>query len=162
MKRFSILIIVILSFYCAIAQKQLPSVKVTNLKGESVDIKNIMSDSIPVVLTFWSTSCKPCISELDAFNETWEDVAEEVRFKIVAISTDDNRSSSKVKSMVKGRNWPFTIYLDSNQALKRSMNVVMQPQLFILDKNGKVVYSHTGYIPLSEENVYDKLRELKR
>lgn len=145
----------------ALAQKELPAIKVENLKGEVVDVREILKDSIPVVLSFWSTTCKPCIMELDAFAEVFEDQQEEFRYKVVAVSTDDERSASKVKALVNGRGWPFEVVLDKNQDLKRAMNVTVQPQLFILDKNGKIVYTHTGYVPQSEEAVFKKLKEIQ-
>lgn len=159
--------LILFSFVCLLvtglsAQKSLPSVKVQNMKGEVVDVRQILADSMPVVLSFWSTTCKPCITELDAFAEDYEDMQDELGFKVVAISTDDERSASKVKGLVGGRGWPFEILLDKNQDLRRAMNVVMQPQLFILDTQGKIVYSHTGYVPLGEEEVYKKLREMKK
>lgn len=142
------------------AQKTLPNVKVETLDGNEVSTNQILKDSIPVVLTFWSTICKPCITEHDAFTEAYEDFKKEVDFKIVSISIDDRRNSSRVKSLVKGRGWPFEFYIDVNQDLKRAMNVNVQPQLFILDPKGNIVYSHTGYVPMGEEIVFEKLKEL--
>lgn len=158
-----LLFFVILSLFAleGIAQKELPSVKVENLKGEMMNVRQVLQDSVPVVLCFWSTTCKPCIMELDAFAEVYEEMQEELGFKVVAVSTDDERSASKVRGLVSGRGWPFEIIMDKNQDLKRAMNVVMQPQLFILDKHGKIVYSHTGYVPQSEEAVFQKLREIQ-
>lgn len=144
----------------AFAQKNLPNVKVETLEGIEVSTNQILKDSIPVVLTFWSTICKPCITEHDAFAESYEDFKKEVDFKIVSISIDDRRNSSRVKSLVKGRGWPFEFYIDVNQDLKRAMNVNVQPQLFILDPKGNIVYSHTGYVPMGEEVVLEKLKEL--
>lgn len=157
---FLIVLLVITSFVWA--QKQLPSVQVEDLQGKTLNIREILNDSVPVVLSFWSTTCKPCITELDAFGEDYEERQEELGFKVVAVSTDDERSASKVKVMVNGRNWPFEVLLDKNQDLKRAMNVVMEPQLFILDKDGKIVYAHTGYVPQGEEEVYNQLRKLKK
>ena len=83
-------------------------------------------------------------------------------FKVVAVSTDDSRSSAKVKPMVGGRGWTdFTILLDENSDLKRAMNVQTQPTVFVLDKDGNVVYTHTGYTPGSEEELFDQILKLQ-
>lgn len=162
MRKLFLLAVLLLPGVIASAQKELPSVKVEDLKGRTMDVREILRDSVPVVLSFWSTTCKPCITELDAFAGEYEEMQEELGFKVVAVSTDDERSVSKVKVLVNGRDWPFEVILDKNQDLKRAMNVVMQPQLFILDKNGKIVYAHTGYVPQGEQEVYNQLRELKK
>lgn len=142
------------------AQKELPKVSVENMKGETVDIRLELADSVPVVLSFWGTTCKPCLMELDALAEAYEDWQEEVKFKVVAVATDDSRAASKVKAMAVGRGWPFGVVLDKNQDLKRAMNVNSIPFLFVIDKNGKIVYSHSGYTPGSELEVLKVLKGL--
>lgn len=126
------------------AQSSLPKVDVETMDGRIVSSSVFLKDSLPVVLSFWSTLCKPCITELDAFSDSYDDFRKEVDFKIVAVSTDDRRNASRVKTLANGRGWPFEIYVDVNQDLKRAMNVNLIPQLFILDKTGKIVYSHTS------------------
>lgn len=143
------------------AQKELPKVMVENLKSETIDIREVLNDSVPVVLSFWGTTCKPCLMELDALAEQYEDWNEKRPFKVVAVATDDSRAASKVKAMANGRDWPFTIILDKNQDLKRAMNVNSIPYLYVLDKKGKVVYVHSGYTPGSELEVWEVLNKMK-
>ena len=40
------------------------------------------------------------------------------------------------------------------------MNVSLTPQTFIVDAEGMIVYSHSGYTPGSEQELLDKLLEL--
>lgn len=145
----------------AMAQKELPEVMVENLKNETIGIRSVLADSVPVVLAFWGTTCKPCLMELDALAQVYEEWQETVPFKVVAVATDDSRAASKVKAMANGRGWPFVVVLDKNQDLKRAMNISSIPFLYVLDKTGKVVYSHSGYTPGSELEVYDILKNLK-
>ncbi|MGL5683647.1 MAG: peroxiredoxin family protein [Marinifilaceae bacterium] len=144
------------------AQNILPKTELKTLVGKNIQSTDILADSVPVIITFWSTTCKPCITELDAFASKYKEMQEQMNFKIVAIATDDQRTSSKVMPMVKGRRWPFEVYRDQNQDLKRLMNVNVQPQLFILDKTGKIIYSHSGYVPMGEDIVFKKMLELLR
>ena len=144
-----------------VSQKELPKVTVETLKGEAIDIRSVLGDSIPVVLSFWGTTCKPCLMELDALTEVYDDWQEEVKFKVVAVATDDSRAASKVKAMAGGRGWPFEVILDKNQGLKRAMNVNSIPFLYVMDKKGKIVYTHAGYTPGSELQVLNVLKKLK-
>ncbi len=144
----------------AVAQTRLPPVQVENLKGEIVDVRSVLGDSLPVVITFWSTACKPCLQELEAFAEHWEEWQQESRFKILAVSTDDTRSAAKVRSFVMANEWPFVILLDKNQELKRAFNVHAIPHLYVVDANGNVVYSRIGYNPGSENKVLEILKSL--
>lgn len=161
MRRCVSVIGLVLLFLDVFSQRQLPDVTVENSGGDRYAIKEIMNDSLPVVLAFWATTCKPCIQELDALSEVLEDWKEIIDFKVVAVSTDDSRSALKVRSMAEGREWPFEILLDKNQEFKRAMNVNSIPFLFVLDRTGKVVYSHSGYTPGSEREVLNVLEKLK-
>lgn len=162
MKRFAVLALILMLPVMAWAQKGLPSIEVKDIDGNSVNVQTILDDGVPVILSFWYTTCKPCLQELGAVNDAYPDWIEEADFKVVAVSTDDSRSSAKVKPMVNGRGWTdFTILLDENGDLKRAMNVQTQPTVFVLDKNGNVVYTHTGYTPGSEEELFDQILKLQ-
>ncbi len=162
MKRFLILLLAGLIPALVMAQKSLPSIEVKDIDGNAVNVQSVLDDGVPVILSFWYTTCKPCLQELGAVNDAYVDWIEEADFKVVAVSTDDSRSSAKVKPMVNGRGWTdFTILLDENGDLKRAMNVQTQPTVFILDKDGNVVYTHTGYTPGSEEELFDQILKLQ-
>ena len=42
------------------------------------------------------------------------------------------------------------------------MNVTLTPQVFVVDANGKIVYSHTGYTPGSEQELLKTIKGLKK
>lgn len=161
-KYFLLLFVLTLVPIVAFAQKNLPNVEVKDVDGNIVSVQSIMDDGVPVILSFWYTTCKPCLQELGAVNDAYVDWIEQADFKVVAVSTDDSRSSAKVKPMVNGRGWTdFTVLLDENGDLKRAMNVQTQPTVFVLDKNGTIVYTHTGYTPGSEEELFDQILKLQ-
>ncbi len=158
-----ILAIVLFAAMGIMAQAQkLPNVTITDLSGKSFEITSILEDEVPVILSFWYTTCKPCLQELGALNDAYVDWIEEANFKVVAVSTDDSRSSSKVEPMVKGRGWSdFTFLLDVNVDLKRAMNVQTQPTVFVLDGKGNIVYTHIGYTPGNEEELFEQILKLQ-
>lgn len=145
----------------ASAQKAVPDINVVNAKGESISILKLIPAGKPVILSFWDTTCKPCIQELSALSDVYDDWMDELDFEVVAVSTDDARSSSKAMPLAKGRGWPFVMALDKNGDLKRNMNVQSNPTVFILDATGKVVFSHVGYNPGNEQQLYKTLKSLK-
>ena len=141
---------------------QMPSVKVDNVKGEQISTSSLLDDGKPMIVSFWSCTCKPCIMELDAINENFPDWIEEADFKVVAVSTDDARFTAKARSFAAGRGWgDFVQLYDKNQELMRAMNVTVTPQVFVLDGQGKIVYSHTGYVPGSEEELIKAIKKIK-
>lgn len=139
--------------------RTIPNVSVKTLGGGSVYVRELAGSNI-CVISFWATWCKPCVYELTAISEVYEDWQEETGVILYAVSVDDSRTSGNVYPLVYGKNWPFVVLLDINQDFKRAMNVVQIPKTFIV-YNGIVVYDHEGYMAGSELEIYKVLKELK-
>ena len=156
-------ILAISLFISSLAFAQVPSVKVENSKGESFDTKSLLEVGKPMIISFWSTSCKPCIRELDAIYDALPDWKDEADFKVVAVSTDDSRLLAKARSFAEGRGWgeDYILLFDKNQDFMRAMNVSVVPHVFVLDSKGKVVYSHTSYIPGNEVELLAAIKKCK-
>lgn len=150
-------------FISAVAAAQVPSVTIENFKGESFDTSVLLEDGTPMIISFWSTSCKPCIRELDAVYDAMPDWLEEADFRVVAVSTDDSRLLAKAKSFAEGRGWgeEYTLLFDKNQDFMRTMNVSVVPHVFVVDGKGKVVYSHTAYVPGGEVELFEAVKSCK-
>lgn len=158
MRLSKIAILFVALFTTLSVSAQLPSVKLENRQGEVVNTSSLVDGKTPMIISFWAVTCKPCIRELDAINDAMPDWLEEAKFRVVAISTDDSRFSAQARAWVKGHGWnDFTVLFDKNQEFMRAMNVSQTPQVFVVDKNGKVVYSHSGYTPGCEQELIDKI-----
>ena len=147
-----------LSAFC---QNELPIVKIKTLSGQQRSFNDIIttsSDTV-VVVSFWATWCIPCIQELETINDLYEEKQKERPFKVIAISIDDARTATRVRSFTSGKGWVFDFYLDTNSDLKRALNVNDVPHLLII-KNGKIVHQQNGYIPGNEEELFEKIKAL--
>ena len=154
-----IILILILSKLSGLSQSKIPNLSVEDLKGKQVNLHDIIPNNEVVVLSFWATWCKPCINEQNAVNDNLPDWEEEAKFKYIAISVDDSRSVSRVKSMVKGKDWEFDVYIDSNQKLKRSLGITGIPHTIVIDKTGKIVWEHSSYKPGDEEEMFEIIKK---
>ena len=144
------------------AHAQLPNVRVENAHGETVSTQTLAAKKVPLILSFWSTTCAPCIVELDAMNRLMDQWRAEAQFEVVAVSTDDARATAYAKTFARGKAWnSFTMLYDKNQELKRALNVNLIPHTFIFDADGKMVYSHTGYTPGTEAEYIEIIKSLK-
>ena len=160
MKKLLFLMLAVMVGVGASAQS-LPDVKIENQEGKVISTKSL-ADGTPMIISFWSTTCKPCIMELNAINDSLYDWLEEVDMKVVAISVDDARTVSRARAMTKGQGWDDYVCLyDKNQDFKRAMNVSLTPHTFIVDGKGNIVYSHSGYTPGSEQELFEKIKALK-
>ena len=125
-----------------------------------IDASSLKNDGKPIVVSFWATWCKPCIRELNAINDQYIDWQEETGVKLVAVSVDDSRNSSRVKPFTKSQGWEYEVYLDENQELKRALNVNNIPHTFLLDGEGNIVWQHNGYIPGDEDHLLELIEKL--
>ena len=79
--------------------------------------------------------------------------------EVVAVSIDDSRTEKRVKPLLNGKKWPYTVLLDSNQNLKRALSIANVPYTIIV-KNGAVVHVHNGYNQGGETELYNTLKSL--
>ena len=142
------------------AQTTLPNVTVKTLKGQSKNIQDYAKNGKITIFSFWATWCSPCKKELDAIAEIYPDWQEEYDVELVAITIDNARALAKVPGMVESKQWDYEILSDVKQELQRGLNFNSVPQTFLLDKNGNIVYSHTGYVSGDEYELEDKIKAL--
>ncbi len=164
MKKLLLTLVAIAGFATlASAQTKLPNVKIENGKGELIQTASLIDGKTPMIISFWSTTCKPCIRELNAVNDQLIDWLDQADFRVIAVSIDDSRSASKAKAMASGYGWSdFTVLYDKNQDFKRALNVNLVPQVFVVDATGSIVYSHTGYNPGGEAELFQQILKLQK
>ena len=139
----------------------LPDVKVENAEGRTISTKSL-TGSKPLIISFWSLACKPCIQELEAINDYLDEWRAEADFDVVAVSVDNVRLKAPAKAHAEASGWDFICVYDTNQDFKRALNVSLTPNSFVVDADGKIVWSHVGYTPGSEQDLFDKIKELNK
>lgn len=141
------------------AQQEFPSVDLKSLESETISTSSFNEKDKLYVFSFWATWCAPCIQELEAISEVYEDWKTQINVEIVAVSTDDSRTQKRVKPLVNGKGWGYKILLDTNQDLKRRLSIANIPYLVVV-KNGKIVFIQNGHTPGAEEELLAKLKSL--
>ena len=111
-------------------------------------------------MSFWATWCSPCKRELDAIMDVYPDWQEEYDVELLAITIDDARSLAKVPAMIETKGWEYTVLADVKRELQKSLNFQTVPQTFLIDKNGEIVYTHSGYNPGDEFELEDEIKKL--
>ncbi len=139
----------------------IPSVDLKTLDGKTVNIKDYIGNEKVTIMSFWATWCSPCKRELDAISEFYEEWQDEYDVQLLAITIDDARSLAKVPALVETKGWEYTILADVKRELQKALNFQTVPQTFLVDKNGEIVYTHTGYSPGDEYELEDEIKKIK-
>ncbi|WP_353082767.1 TlpA disulfide reductase family protein [Flavobacterium sp.] len=158
MKKFLLLFLFVgLQSY---SQKNLPDLNLSALDGKNISLKNDFAEKDKLyIFSFWASWCAPCINELDEMNEIQAEWKKTINFEVIAVATDDTRTQKRVKPLVSGKEWEYTILLDTNQDFKRALSIVNIPYTIVV-KNNKIVHIQNGYVPGNEVDLFEKLKTL--
>lgn len=140
--------------------KKMPSVTLTDLNGSKVNTTDYIKAGKIYVIDFWATWSQQSKKALENMRGLSDDWAKDYNAEIVAVSIDDKQSIAKVQSQ--GGNFPYAILLDPNQDLVHALNFKSIPCLIIVDKNGTVVFSHSGYEDGDELAIEEQLKQLSK
>lgn len=159
MKKFLAAAMLLMCF-ATTAMAQLPSVSLRNLEGKTIDTATLSNDGKPFIISFFASWCKPCNRELSNIAEVYEDWQEETGVKLYAVSIDEGQNAQKVKPFVDNHGWEYEVLLDPNSDFRRALGVNMIPHVFVIDGDGKIAESRSGYTEGSESHLIEKVREL--
>lgn len=133
---------------------------VPNLVIELLDGKRSTLDELvkkgPVFVDFWATWCAPCKKELVHVNR-FQQIYADSGLTILAMSVDDTRSLSKVKSFIHAKKYNFLVGLDPKKEIAEKLNALLMPTSMILNEKREVVWFHQGYIPGDEVKMEEEI-----
>lgn len=157
MKKILPLILLAISF-SAISQNEIPKVDLKTMDGKTFNSADLSIDNKVVIVSLWATWCVPCLKELDAISEVYDQWQSETDVELIAVSVDDSRTVKRVKPLINGKGWDYTILLDTNNDFQRALGAATVPMTLLI-KNNEIVFRHSGYSPGSEMELYEKVKE---
>jgi thiol-disulfide isomerase/thioredoxin len=109
----------------------------------------------PVVVNFFSSTCEPCLTEMPALEQVHQQLGSQVRF--LGMNGQDTVESGKAIVATTGVTWD--IGRDPDLAILQRLGGIGLPTTYLLDRNGRVVFSHTG--KLTSDDLRNALRDKK-
>ena len=95
-----------------------------------------------VFVDFWASWCAPCKASFPAYARIYADYAPK-GLVMVAVSVDD--SASAYAGFLRKTSPPFPTVRDQHQTLVRQVRVPTMPTSYLIGRDGRVRYVHTGY-----------------
>jgi peroxiredoxin len=135
-----------------------PDFVLPDLAGENCRLSKNFGQG-PILINFWATWCAPCLEEMKKLKEVHQTFAK-AGLTILSISIDDPKTVGKVKSFVNTNRYPFKFLLDTNNEVFKRYQGVNVPFTVLLDRQGQVVYTHTGYRKGDEKKLQEQIAKL--
>ena len=121
----------------------LEKVKLTDLKNNSISLRQYAGKTI--FINFWATWCKPCIAEMPTIEKAQNILKNEEVVFLMASS----EAKEEIDAFGKAHNFNFNYYQILNS---EELAIEGLPTTFIFNKEGKLVFSESGYRKWDEKN----------
>jgi thiol:disulfide interchange protein DsbD len=135
-----------------------PVITLNMLDGGKVDLASLKGKV--VLVDFWATWCVPCLSQIPIFNDfakTYKDQG----FEMLGISLDEE-GAEIVKPFVKKQKMNYTVAVGDAkvaEAFKLPADYTL-PIAFLIDKQGRIRYTHKGTSQQAREEFETQLKQL--
>ena len=137
-------------------QSGITELKLIKMNGKKIKLNSYLKEG-PVLINFWATWCAPCKKEMVHLN-TFQKKYSKGGLSILAVSTDSQKSLSKVRSYIRAKKYSFDVILDPNQQIFKKMNASIMPTDILIGKNGEILWRHYGYLPGDEKYIEAEIR----
>ena len=135
----------------ALLNKNLPAFSSINLYNNE---ENLLSDSLQgkyTLINFFASWCTPCRAEHHLFFKIKKEIPE---LFILGFSHKDDLNESKKYLEEEGNPYSF-VGIDSDGKIAFDFGVFGLPETFITNKNGEIIFKHTG--PLTKKIIKDEI-----
>jgi thiol-disulfide isomerase/thioredoxin len=116
----------------------LPDLAPLKLEGKLPDS---FKDKV-VLLDFWASWCDPCKESFPAMDELQKKYGAQ-GLVIIAVNVDEKKGD--MEDFLKGKNVSFTVVRDAGQKLVDKAGIATMPSSFLVDRTGKVRFTHAGF-----------------
>ncbi len=150
--------------------------------GEESSLYQIMADrnAKALVLDFWAVWCEPCKEELPYLEllhreykekglvvlaATIDPYEDEVAIFETLEGTNDNKIKKSWKKLgefelIDGQAITMSIPVDGDRAMSKALGVTSIPRTFLIDKDHKLFYQHTGFDEGKVNELKAKVKEI--
>lgn len=119
-----------------------PEVQFTVIDGRKLSLSDLRGK--PVLLTFWATTCAPCLKEEPTLAALYTELHPHgLEMVGVAMNYD---TPARIDDYRRRNNVPYPIALDLDGTIARTFGIKAIPRAFVIAPDGRVLYDHTGIL----------------
>ena len=124
-----------------------PAFSLLNLDGETVSLESLKGKV--VVIDFWATWCGPCVRSFPGMQRAQNDHNAQGDVAFLFVNTWERVSDKEknARDFISSNNYTFNVLMDKENEVVGQFGVEGIPAKFILDGNGRIRFSSTGFNP---------------
>lgn len=124
-----------------------PDPALTTLAGETLRLSSLRGQ--PVLVSFWSTACGTCLTEMPSLIELHRRNAPH-GLRTIAVSIRQDRPEA-IARVVRAQGLPFDLVHDESGAVARDFNDTQTtPTKFLIDGDGRIVRVYAGFTDFAD------------
>jgi len=100
----------------------------------------------PVLVEFWTYSCIACIRDVAQLNQ-WQNIYKDQGLKVIGIHTPQyafEKVSESIQNAIQRYGVAYPVAQDNSYTMWNGYDNQFWPALYLIDKDGKIVYRHVG------------------
>ena len=128
----------------------------TDLEGHSQSLSQYRGTI--VLLNFWATWCKPCLTEMPAMQKMY-DTLRDKGFVVLAIN--ELEDDARVREHIKQYGHTFPVLMDRDNKVANQFGVFGLPVSVFIDQEGRVQEYVKGGL-LTEQTIHDTIARIQK
>jgi thiol-disulfide isomerase/thioredoxin len=124
--------------------------------GQVVDLATMHGKV--VIVTFWASWCGYCLKELPVLNALQARAGDDW-LRIIAVNVMDDTADYRAMTRQMG-SYKLTLTRDRNGRIAKGYGVEAYPNLWLIDRQGRVWGHHVGYGEDSLQTIVDEIQSL--
>lgn len=132
-----------------------PPVELMDLEGRMHKLSDYRGNI--VLLHFWATYCAPCRKEMPTMNRLIKKMQGKA-FKLLTVNMAE--PEAEVRKFIDELKVDFTVLLDKDGEVLSRWKVFAAPVNFLLDKEGRIIYTLYGGVEWDSHEMVNKLTAL--
>jgi peroxiredoxin len=136
--------------------RTLPRFSIRRADGKVVKSEDLKGNV--VVIDFWGTWCKPCLTEIPEYNSLFRDYSKRgLQFLAVAVESGDAR---EVAAAAKRLKIEYPVAPATPKQLDAFGRIVVFPTTWVFDREGKLAKEYLGVPPGKQKEIRDLVERM--